>query len=54
VIADGWQDVQIPAGQEGWPPLGHGTFTLYDSGVSGGSMDEAEVVDFGVIFFKYA
>jgi hypothetical protein len=53
-MAEGWHDVQMPAGHGGCPALGHGTFTLYVRGVSGGSEDAAEAVAFGVILRKYA
>lgn len=54
MIADGWHDVQIPAGQGGCPALGQGTLTLYDRGFSGGNEEAADADDFGVSLCRYA
>ena len=56
VMADGWHPVQIPAGHGGWPPVGHGSLTLYDGGFSGGSTEVTDADDaaFGDILQRYA
>jgi hypothetical protein len=51
---EGWHPVQILAGHGGCEPVGHGTFTLYERGFKGGSVDDAEPVGLGVTLAKYA